>query len=243
MGRVPIRRGGSSAPPVLFDSYTKAQLQAILLSERPADANENLYHNFVASVLPLYTATCKSLHELRALLGPLWRRYAAPWEAARDDRDAAAAARSAEVSVSESEKESDAERDEDAGPRLPEPRHLFAMLQSGNAAPSFARGGAAGTSGAGSGARRPREGPGASRGSRGASLRGVSGARARGSGSVPEDAGVGAGKLDFDIPRLTKFMLLSAHLATNNKESVDRRLFRAHGGRAQGGHGRRGTVE
>ena len=79
MGRVPIRRGGSSAPPVLFDSYTKAQLQAILLSERPADANENLYHNFVASVLPLYTATCKSLHELRALLGPLWRRYAAPW--------------------------------------------------------------------------------------------------------------------------------------------------------------------
>ena len=209
--------------PVLFDSYTKAQLQAILLSERPADANENLYHNFVASVLPLYTATCKSLHELRALLGPLWRRYAAPWEAARDDRDAAAA-RSAEVSVSESEKESDAERDEDAGPRLPEPRHLFAMLQSGNAAPSFARGGAAGTSGAGSGARRPREGPVLHAGLA-VPLSAASLALARGDWPVPEDAGVGAGKLDFDIPRLTKFMLLSAHLATNNKESVDRRLF------------------
>ena len=210
--------------PVLFDSYTKAQLQAILLSERPADANENLYHNFVASVLPLYTATCKSLHELRALLGPLWRRYAAPWEAARDDRDAAAAARIAEVSVSESEKESDAERDEDAGPRLPEPRHLFAMLQSGNAAPSFARGGAAGTSGAGSGARRPREGPVLHAGLA-VPLSAASLALARGDWPVPEDAGVGAGKLDFDIPRLTKFMLLSAHLATNNKESVDRRLF------------------
>ena len=85
-------------------------------------------------------------------------------------------------------------------------------------------------------------GPGASRGSRGASLRGVS-ALARGDWPVPEDAGVGAGKLDFDIPRLTKFMLLSAHLATNNKESVRQASVRAHGGRAQGGHGRRGTVE
>lgn len=210
--------------PVFFDSYTKAQLQAILLSERPVDADEKLYTNFVASVLPLYTATCKSLHELRALLGPLWRRYVAPWEAARDAEDATAAERPAAISVSESEKENDAEKDEDAGPRLPEPRHLFAMLQSGNAAPSFARGGAAGTSGAGVGARRPREGPVLHAGLA-VPLSAASLALARGDWPVPEDAGAGAGKLDFDIPRLTKFMLLSAHLATMNKESVDRRLF------------------
>ena len=47
----------------------------------------------------------------------------------------------------------------------------------------------------------------------------------RGEWPVEEDAGAGAGKLDFDIPRLTKFMLVSAHLATMNRESVDRRLF------------------
>lgn len=210
--------------PVFFDSYTKAQLQAILLSERPVDADEKLYTNFVASVLPLYTATCKSLHELRALLGPLWRRYVAPWEAARDAEDAAAAERPAAVSASESEKENDADKDEDAAPRLPEPRHLFAMLQSGNAAPSFARGGAAGTSGAGVGGRRPREGPVLHAGLA-VPLSAASLALARGDWPVPEDAGTGAGKLDFDIPRLTKFMLLSAHLATMNKESVDRRLF------------------
>ena len=222
-----------AAPPRLLRLVHQAQLQAILLSERPVGADENLYTNFVASVLPLYTATCKSLHELRALLGPLWRRYVAPWEAARDAEDAGAAERPAAVSVSESEKENDAEKDEDVGPRLPEPRHLFAMLQSGNAAPSFARGGAAGTSGAGAGgggrgagvgARRPREGPVLHAGLA-VPLSAASLALARGDWPVPEDAGVGAGKLDFDIPRLTKFMLLSAHLATMNKESVDRRLF------------------
>jgi origin recognition complex subunit 5 len=46
----------------------------------------------------------------------------------------------------------------------------------------------------------------------------------RGEWPVPEDES-GAGALDFDIPRLTKFMLVSAHLATMNREAVDKRLF------------------
>ena len=51
-------------------------------------------------------------------------------------------------------------------------------------------------------------------------------ALARGAWPVPEDVGVLSGPgLDFDIPRLTKFMLVSAYLATCNSEAVDRRLF------------------
>jgi origin recognition complex subunit 5 len=37
------------------------------------DADKALYTNFLAAILSIFTATCKSLHELRALLGPLWQ--------------------------------------------------------------------------------------------------------------------------------------------------------------------------
>ena len=225
MGRVPIRRGGSSAPSPCYS--TRTPKRSCRPSSSPSAPRMRTRISTTTSSRPSSRCTrrrvrvCTSFARCSDRCGG---RHVAPWEAARDDRDAAAAARRAEVSVSESEKESDAERDEDAGPRLPEPRHLFAMLQSGNAAPSFARGGAAGTSGAGLGARRPREGPVLHAGLA-VPLSAASLALARGDWPVPEDAGVGAGKLDFDIPRLTKFMLLSAHLATMNKESGDRRLF------------------
>ena len=75
--------------PVFFDAYNDAQLRAILTRELPPNADPALYRNFITSILPMYTATCKSLHELRALLAPLWRRYVKPWEDAKDAIDEA----------------------------------------------------------------------------------------------------------------------------------------------------------
>lgn len=237
--------GARPPAPVFFDAYSKAQLQKVLLRERPPEADERLYGNFVASILPVYVATCKSLHELRALLQPLWRVYVEPWERARD-----AAKEAAETGKG---------RDGDDGngvsivppPRLPEARQLFAMLQSGaGAAPGNGeaseraerasrlnthRSCAAGPGPSADGAAAETDGP-ATRRRRHFSgpvlhaglavpLSSAALALGRGEWPVEEDAGAGAGKLDFDIPRLTKFMLVSAHLATMNRESVDRRLF------------------
>jgi origin recognition complex subunit 5 len=89
--------GARPPAPVFFDAYSKAQLQKVLLRERPPEADERLYSNFVASILPMYVATCRSLHELRALLQPLWRVYVEPWERAR--------ARAALEDANEDEKE------------------------------------------------------------------------------------------------------------------------------------------
>ena len=245
LGRVPQRGGARPPAPVFFDAYSKAQLQKVLLRERPPEADERLYGNFVASILPVYVATCKSLHELRALLQPLWRVYVEPWERARD-----AAKEAAETGKG---------RDGDDGngvsivppPRLPEARQLFAMLQSGaGAAPGNGEASERAERASGlnthrrrarrawpvGGRRRRRDGrprdaaapsllrAGTPRRPRGA-LSSAALALGRGEWPVEEDAGAGAGKLDFDIPRLTKFMLVSAHLATMNRESVDRRLF------------------
>lgn len=256
--------------PVFFESYSKAQLQAILLREHPPNADPFLYPNFVASILPLYTSTCKSLHELRALLGPLWRRYVAPWEAARyAKRDGAAGgsggARGCGDGRSDSTEVRDGEgagtREEGEGKKLPEPRQLFAILQSGRTSPAFARRGAAGSSGRAGGDGRTAGDGGGGAGEQaketgtgtetavdaGGPQGGASKNKrptgpvlhaglavpmstaalslARGDWPVPEEAGLGTGRLDFDIPRLTKFMLISAHLATMNRETVDKRLF------------------
>ena len=228
--------------PLFFDSYTKAQLQTILIRERPLGADEKLYQNFVAAILPMYAATCKSLHELRALFAPLWSRYAAPWVAARDARTRAE------------------ERGDDPAtiPSLPEPRQLFAALQSGEPSEKPSTKTASVVSGADPTFPPSAEGKeAAASGEEAASENAASGvggtlkrkkawtgpvlhagltvplspaALALDRGHVwpvPEDdvAGGAGGKLDFDIPRLTKFMLVSAHLATMNRESVDRRLF------------------
>jgi origin recognition complex subunit 5 len=248
--------GARPPAPVFFDAYSKAQLQKVLLRERPPEADERLYSNFVASILPMYVATCRSLHELRALLQPLWRVYVEPWERAR--------ARAALEDANEDEKEKEKEEEKetprreisDAVPtkapgqasrtKLPEARQLFAMLQSGLvAAPGTGdacegaeqtRGGAAGPPGpSAAGAAAEPDAPAARRrrvfsgpvlhAGLAVPLSSAALALGRGEWPVEEDAGAGAGKLDFDIPRLTKFMLVSAHLATMNRESVDRRLF------------------
>jgi len=242
--------GARPPAPVFFDAYSKAQLQKVLLRERPPGADERLYGNFVASILPVYVATCKSLHELRALLQPLWRVYVEPWERARD-----AAKQAAEEKNLHPQKDRDGNDGNDvndvsivAPPRLPEARQLFAMLQSGAGARGPGNGeaseraerasgpaAAAGPGPSADGAAAETDGPAARRrrhfsgpvlhAGLAVPLSSAALALGRGEWPVEEDAGAGAGKLDFDIPRLTKFMLVSAHLATMNRESVDRRLF------------------
>ena len=250
--------------PVFFDAYNDAQLRAILTRELPPNADPALYRNFITSILPMYTATCKSLHELRALLAPLWRRYVKPWEDAKDAIDEARARRREEkenARVSNGTERGDGNvgdgdvGDRDVGdeksapgedgeaeraweaenlPRLPQSAELFFALTT-------ARGGSsAGNDGAGSRGgsdhqhqqvahQKPAKAP-----YRGRYLHSglavpmspAALALARGAWPVPEDVGVLSGPgLDFDIPRLTKFMLVSAYLATCNSEAVDRRLF------------------
>ena len=245
--------------PVFFDAYNDAQLRAILTRELPPNADPALYRNFITSILPMYTATCKSLHELRALLAPLWRRYVKPWEDAKDAIDEARARRREEkenARVTNGTERGDGDvGDRDVGdeksapgedgeaeraweaenlPRLPQSAELFFALTT-------ARGGSsAGNDGAGSRGgsdhqhqqvahQKPAKAP-----YRGRYLHSglavpmspAALALARGAWPVPEDVGVLSGPgLDFDIPRLTKFMLVSAYLATCNSEAVDRRLF------------------
>ena len=246
--------------PVFFDAYNDAQLRAILTRELPPNADPALYRNFITSILPMYTATCKSLHELRALLAPLWRRYVKPWEDAKDAIDEARARRREEkenARVTNGTERGDGDvGDRDVGdeksaqdgedgeaeraweaenlPRLPQSAELFFALTT-------ARGGSsAGNDGAGSRGgsdhqhqqvahQQPAKAP-----YRGRYLHSglavpmspAALALARGAWPVPEDVGVLSGPgLDFDIPRLTKFMLVSAYLATCNSEAVDRRLF------------------
>lgn len=241
--------------PVFFDAYNDAQLRAILTRELPPNADPALYRNFITSILPMYTATCKSLHELRALLAPLWRRYVKPWEDAKDAIDEARARRREEkenARVTNGTERGDGDvGDRDVGdeksaqdgedgeaeraweaenlPRLPQSAELFFALTT-------ARGGSSAGNDGGSdhqhqqvAHQKPAKAP-----YRGRYLHSglavpmspAALALARGAWPVPEDVGVLSGPgLDFDIPRLTKFMLVSAYLATCNSEAVDRRLF------------------
>jgi origin recognition complex subunit 5 len=243
--------GGARPPvPVFFDAYTKAQLLKVLLLEKPIGADERLYAAFVSAVLPMFVATCKSLHELRAMFVPLWGRYVLPWELAK--------ARIEEVDTGGANREqTSADHAKRTEEKLPEPRQLFAALQSGNTANLANRanpetdtsrtlgGVASGTAGVPSSTdgldgdddrreqqgqekhqqrRRPFLGPVLHAGLA-VPLSAAALALGEGRWPVAEDVFSGAGKLDFDIPRLTKFMLISAHLATMNKEGVDKRLF------------------
>ena len=230
-----FRSAAMVRPPVLvyFDAYTNRQLRDVLTRERPKDADATLYRDFLGAVLPTFFATCKSLHELRALLAPLWRRYVAPWEEARDGRDLAAARRGLSAAAaggsgsgSGSGGGAEGAQADDDVVVLPEARTLWARLASGRTAESVAAEAAA------KAAAEARGGPPPPRKKTGpvlhaglaVPLSSASLALQRGEWPVPEDES-GAGALDFDIPRLTKFMLVSAHLATMNREAVDKRLF------------------
>ena len=237
--------------PVFFDAYNDAQLRAILTRELPPGADAQLYRNFITSILPMFTATCKSLHELRALLSPLWRRYVGPWERAKASIDEALERRREEkentVSVAGDADvdgggaegvptSAEAEKAWEAAnlPRLPQPAELFFALTtsrggwSAGASNVVAEGAEGGAEG-GDTAVVAQPPPPAYKGrylhsGLAVPMSPAALALARGVWPVPEDAGHG-GKLDFDIPRLTKFMLVSAYLATCNSEAVDKRLF------------------
>ena len=246
---------------------------------RPPGADPALYRNFITSILPMYTATCKSLHELRALLAPLWRRYVKPWEVAKEAIDVARARRREEKETrlcatngtpdagdgdvgdgngdeksapGEDGTDGEAERAWEAEnlPRLPQSAELFFALTTDRG------GSSAGNDGAG--VHQQHQQPKAPYRGRylhsglAVPMSPAALALARGAWPVPEDVGSLSGPgLDFDIPRLTKFMLVSAYLATCNGEAVDRRLFghmvegrragtSAHGG--GGGKRRRGAL-
>lgn len=273
--------------PVFFDAYNDAQLRAILTRELPPGADPALYRNFITSILPMYTATCKSLHELRALLAPLWRRYVKPWEVAKEAIDDARARRREEKETrlcatngtpdagdgdvgdgdvgdeksapGEDGTDGEAERAWEAEnlPRLPQSAELFFALTTDRG------GSSAGNDGAGvhqhqQHQHQQHQQPKAPYRGRylhsglAVPMSPAALALARGAWPVPEDVGSLSGPgLDFDIPRLTKFMLVSAYLATCNGEAVDRRLFghmvegrragtSAHGG--GGGKRRRGAL-
>ena len=157
-----FRSAAMVRPPVLvyFDAYTNRQLRDVLTRERPKDADATLYRDFLGAVLPTFFATCKSLHELRALLAPLWRRYVAPWEEARDGRDLAAARRGLSAAAaggsgsgSGSGGGAEGAQADDDVVVLPEARTLWARLASG--ADGGERRGGGGGEGGGGGARRP----------------------------------------------------------------------------------------
>jgi len=109
-----------------------------------------------------------------------------------------------------------------SGAPLPEPRSLYAALntntkgQSGQPADTVAR----------------RERPNVHTGLT-VPLSPAALALGRGEWPVPHDTvGSGAGgRLDFEIPRLTKFLLISAYMCSHNSEDVDKRLF---GGQIEG---------
>jgi len=199
---------------VYFPAYSKDELRYILLRERPVDADEMLYSGFLGLMLGTFTATCRNLHELRATLGPIWAQYVKPYNAALARGDPA-----------------------------PEPRALYAALNA-KKAPSLEeerenereqrdRDGLASTA--------KREKPNVHTGLT-VPLSPAALALGRGEWPVlPDMAGSAAGgRLDFEIPRLTKFLLLSAFLCSHNSEDVDKRLF---GGQIEGHVARTSRVD
>ena len=180
---------------VYFPAYTSAELRYILLQERPASADEGIYSAFLGTMLSTFTATCRNLHELRATLEPLWAQYIKPYEEAKAK-----------------------------GAPLPEPRSLYATLNTNKKVASANNGTPAEP------ARRER--PNVHTGLT-VPLSPAALALGRGEWPVPHDTlGSGAGgRLDFEIPRLTKFLLVAAYMCSHNSEDVDKRLF---GGQIEG---------
>ena len=188
---------------VYFPAYTSAELRYILLQERPDSADESIYSAFLGTMLSTFTATCRNLHELRATLEPLWTQYVKPY----DDAKASCAP-------------------------LPEPRSLYAALNTNKKGLSTTANNGGGRSGQPQDVTNRRERPNVHTGLT-VPLSPAALALGRGEWPVPHDTvGSGAGgRLDFEIPRLTKFLLVSAYMCSHNSEDVDKRLF---GGQIEG---------
>ena len=214
---------------IFFDAYTKEELIEVLLKEAPRDIAKKHYRAFLVPMVAAFYDTCRAPRELRTALEPLWKRY--------------------------SEKLYEAMRNGTPENELPEPRRLYANLMSAKKMKKVTNEPAASS---------PQKQQQAKiHAGLTVPLSKANLALQRGEWPVPEEryftgeavledaTGDAANAttntssiakaLDFDIPKLTKFLLLSAYIASKNDESVDNRIFitDATGG---GNHRKRGRL-
>ena len=218
---------------IFFDAYTKEELIEVLLKEAPRDIAKKHYRAFLVPMVAAFYDTCRAPRELRTALEPLWKRY--------------------------SEKLYEAMRNGTPENELPEPRRLYANLMSAKKMKKVTNEPAA------SSQQKQQQQQQQAKIHAGLTvpLSKANLALQRGEWPVPEEryftgeavledaTGDAANAttntssiakaLDFDIPKLTKFLLLSAYIASKNDESVDNRIFitDATGG---GNHRKRGRL-
>ena len=217
---------------IFFGAYTKKELIEVLLKEAPRDIAKERYRAFLDPMVAAFYDTCRAPRELRTALEPLWKRY--------------------------SEKLYEAIRNGTPENELPEPRRLYANLMSAkkNREPT-------GPSQEQNYAQKQQQQQQQAKIHAGLTvpLSKANLALQRGEWPVPEEryftgeavledatgdaanttnTSYIAKALDFDIPKLTKFLLLSAYIVSKNDESVDNRLFATEG--AVGNHRKRGRL-
>ena len=215
---------------IFFGAYTKKELIEVLLKEAPRDIAKERYRAFLDPMVAAFYDTCRAPRELRTALEPLWKRY--------------------------SEKLYEAIRNGTPENELPEPRRLYANLMSAkkNREPT-------GPSQEQNYAQKQQQQQAKIHAGLTVPLSKANLALQRGEWPVPEEryftgeavledatgdaanttnTSYIAKALDFDIPKLTKFLLLSAYIVSKNDESVDNRLFATEG--AVGNHRKRGRL-
>ena len=218
---------------IFFDAYTKEELIEVLLKEAPRDIAKKHYRAFLVPMVAAFYDTCRAPRELRTALEPLWKRY--------------------------SEKLYEAMRNGTPENELPEPRRLYANLMSAKKMKKVTNEPAA------SSQQKQQQQQQQAKIHAGLTvpLSKANLALQRGEWPVPEEhyftgeavledaTGDAANAttntssiakaLDFDIPKLTKFLLLSAYIASKNDESVDNRIFITDGA-GGGNHRKRGRL-
>jgi origin recognition complex subunit 5 len=201
--------GARDPLPLLFPPYDGEALKRALCAAPPpraapgaeaAGADAALWRVFVASMMGVFGQSCRSLHELRALLAPLWRRYTKPIPELR------------------------------AAGRTVEPRALYGMLTQ--ARPAAAAPGAPAAAALHASLAVPLSAP------------ALALSAEDGTWPIPASAALGAGRLDFDLPALSKFILLAAFIAARTPAGADAAAFAdgtrprvASGGGGGGGGG------
>ena len=218
---------------IFFGAYTKKELIEVLLKEAPRDIAKERYRAFLDPMVAAFYDTCRAPRELRTALEPLWKRY--------------------------SEKLYEAIRNGTPENELPEPRRLYANLMSAkkNREPT----GPSQEQNYAQKQQQQQQQQAKIHAGLTVPLSKANLALQRGEWPVPEEryftgeavledatgdaanttnTSYIAKALDFDIPKLTKFLLLSAYIVSKNDESVDNRLFATEG--AVGNHRKRGRL-
>ena len=221
---------------IFFDAYTKEELIEVLLKEAPRDIAKKHYRAFLVPMVASFYDTCRAPRELRTALEPLWKRY--------------------------SEKLYEAIQNGTPENELPEPQKLYSNLMSAKKMANASSAGASQQQQQHAYKQQQQQHAKIHAGLT-VPLSKANLALQRGEWPVPEERyftgeavledAIGdaanattntsslAKALDFDIPKLTKFLLLSAYIASKNDESVDNRIFitDATGG---GNHRKRGRL-